>query len=278
MNGQVTKTRMTLQLWRPEALDEAYSLLEKHAPDVCAASGSTLLQLQWDKGILPKQHLVSLEGINEMRGITASGTHLSIGALTTLNECRKNPLIKSALGCFSGAASTVAAPGIRSRATIGGNIASKIGDLIPLLLVLDAELIVYQKKLIRLSLGDWLIDEDFRTAIVTRIIIPRAEKERVFYRKLGRRQAFTGTVAVAAGRFLNYGGIRLAAGHADITPERLVVSEAKWMASGWNPHELYETLINELPFSGDAFMSAPYRKKAAANVIMAELLAEGGEK
>ncbi|MFH0347860.1 xanthine dehydrogenase subunit C [Bacillus vallismortis] len=278
MNGQVTKTRMTLQLWRPEALDEAYLLLEKHAPDVCAASGSTLLQLQWDKGILPKQHLVSLEGINEMRGITASGSHLSIGALTTLNECRKNPLIKSVLGCFSGAASTVAAPGIRSRATIGGNIASKIGDLIPLLLVLDAELIVYQKKLIRLSLGDWLIDEDFRTAIVTRIIIPRVEKERVFYRKLGRRQAFTGAVAVAAGRFLKDGGIRLAAGHADITPERLMESEAKWMASGWNPHELYQTIIHELPFTADAFMSAAYRKKAAANVIMAELLSEGGEK
>ncbi|WP_163117211.1 xanthine dehydrogenase subunit C [Bacillus subtilis] len=277
MNGQMTKARMNIQLWRPTALDEAYSLLEKLAPDVCAASGSTLLQLQWDKGTLPKQHLVSLEGIDEMRGISASNTHMSIGALTSLNECRKNPLIKSALGCFSDAASAVAAPGIRSRATIGGNIASKIGDYIPLLLVLDAELIVYQKKLIRLPLGAWLSEEDFRTAIVTRVIIPRTEGERVFYRKLGRRQAFTGAAAVAAGRFLKDGGIRLAAGHADITPRRLLDSEAKWMAPGWDPHELYKTLIHELPFSSDAFMSAAYRKKAAANVIMAELMAEGGE-
>ncbi|CUB26192.1 MULTISPECIES: xanthine dehydrogenase subunit C [Bacillus] len=277
MNGQMTKARMNIQLWRPTALDEAYSLLEKLAPDVCAASGSTLLQLQWDKGTLPKQHLVSLEGIDEMRGISASNTHMSIGALTSLNECRKNPLIKSALGCFSDAASAVAAPGIRSRATIGGNIASKIGDYIPLLLVLDAELIVYQKKLIRLPLGAWLSEEDFRTAIVTRVIIPRTEGERVFYRKLGRRQAFTGAAAVAAGRFLKDGGIRLAAGHADITPRRLLDSEAKWMAPGWDSHELYKTLIHELPFSSDAFMSAAYRKKAAANVIMAELMAEGGE-
>ncbi|AEP92268.1 putative xanthine dehydrogenase subunit C [Bacillus subtilis subsp. subtilis str. RO-NN-1] len=277
MNGQVTKARMNIQLWRPTALDETYSLLEKLAPDVCAASGSTLLQLQWDKGILPKQHLVSLEGIDEMRGISASDTHVSIGALTSLNECRKNPLIKRALGCFSDAASAVAAPGIRNRATIGGNIASKIGDFIPLLLVLGAELIVYQKELIRLPLGAWLSEEDFRTAIVTRVIIPRAEGERVFYRKLGRRQAFTGAAAVAAGRFLKDGGIRLAAGHADITPRRLLDSEAKWMAPGWDPHELYKTLIHELPFSSDAFMSAAYRKKAAANVIMAELMAEGGE-
>lgn len=268
---------MNIQLWRPAALDEAYSLLEKLAPDVCAASGSTLLQLQWDKGTLPKQHLVSLEGIDEMRGISASDTHVSIGALTSLNECRKNPLIKRALGCFSDAASAVAAPGIRSRATIGGNIASKIGDFIPLLLVLDADLIVYQKELIRLPLGAWLSEEDFRTAIVTRVIIPRAEGERVFYHKLGRRQAFTGAVAVAAGRFLKDGGIRLAAGHADITPRRLLDSEAKWMAPGWDSHELYKTLIHELPFSSDAFMSAAYRKKAAANVIMAELMAEGGE-
>ncbi|PNB52455.1 xanthine dehydrogenase subunit C, partial [Pseudomonas sp. GW456-E7] len=99
--------------------------------------------------------------------------------------------IKSTLGCFSDAASAVAGPGIRSRATLGGNIASKIGDLIPLLLVLDAELIVYQKELIRLPLGDWLIDEDFRNAIVTRVNIPRVEGERVFYHKLGRRRAFT---------------------------------------------------------------------------------------
>ncbi|WP_276731039.1 xanthine dehydrogenase subunit C [Bacillus sp. (in: firmicutes)] len=277
MNGQVTKARMNIQLWRPAALDEAYSLLEQLVPDVCAASGGTLLQLQWDKGIFPKQHLVSLEGIDEMRGISASDTHVSIGALTTLNECRKNALIKSALGCFSDAASAVAAPGIRSRATIGGNIASKIGDLIPLLLVLDAELIVYQKELIRLPLGDWLVDEDFETAIVTRVIIPLAEGERVFYRKLGRRQAFTGAVAVVAGRFMKDGCIRLAAGHADITPKRLCESEAKWMASGWKPHELYETLVCELPVSADAFMTAAYRKKAAANVIMAELLVEGGE-
>lgn len=268
---------MNIQLWRPAALDEAYSLLEQLVPDVCAASGGTLLQLQWDKGIFPKQHLVSLEGIDEMRGISASDTHVSIGALTTLNECRKNALIKSALGCFSDAASAVAAPGIRSRATIGGNIASKIGDLIPLLLVLDAELIVYQKELIRLPLGDWLVDEDFETAIVTRVIIPLAEGERVFYRKLGRRQAFTGAVAVVAGRFMKDGCIRLAAGHADITPKRLCESEAKWMASGWKPHELYETLVCELPVSADAFMTAAYRKKAAANVIMAELLVEGGE-
>lgn len=277
MNGQVTKARMNIQLWRPTALDEAYSLLEKLAPDVCAASGSTLLQLQWDKGTLPKQHLVSLEGIDEMRGISASDTHVSIGALTSLNECRKNPLIKRALGCFSDAASAVAAPGIRSHATIGGNIASKIGDFIPLLLVLGAELIVYQKELIRLPLGAWLSEEDFRTAIVTRVIIPRAEGECVFYHKLGRRQAFTGAVAVAAGRFLKDGGIRLAAGHADITPRRLLDSEAKWMAPGGDSHDLYKTLIHELPFSSDAFMSAAYRKKAAANVIMAELMAEGGE-
>lgn len=268
---------MNIQLWRPAALDEAYSLLEKLAPDVCAASGSTLLQLQWDKGTLPKQHLVSLEGIDEMRGISTSDTHVSIGGLTSLNECRKNPLIKRALSCFSDAASAVAAPGIRSRATIGGNIASKIGDFIPLLLVLGAELIVYQKELIRLPLGAWLSEEDFRTAIVTRVIIPRAEGERVFYHKLGRRQAFTGAAAVAAGRFLKDGSIRLAAGHADITPRRLLDSEAKWMAPGWDSHELYKTLIHELPFSSDAFMSAAYRKKAAANVIMAELMAEGGE-
>ncbi|MCY7783832.1 xanthine dehydrogenase subunit C [Bacillus sp. FSL H8-0515] len=276
MNGQVTKARMNLQLWRPSALDEAYLLLQQLAPDVCAASGSTLLQLQWDKGVLPKQHLVSLEGIDEMRGITASDTHLSIGALTTLRECRKNPLIKSALGCFSDAVSAVAAPGIRSRATIGGNIASKVGDLLPLLLVLDADLMVYQRELVRVPLGDWLVDEGYGSAIVTRVIIPRAEGERVFYRKLGRRQAFTGAAAVAAGHFLKDGGIRLAAGHADITPKRLTESEAKWLAQDWNPHELYETLIHELPFSADAFMSAAYRKKAAANVIMAELMAEGG--
>lgn len=49
------------------------------------------------------------------------------------------------------------------------------------------------------------------------------------------------------------------------------------MASSWKPHELYETLVRELSFSADAFMTAAYRKKAAANVIMAELMAEGGE-
>ncbi|WP_439024491.1 xanthine dehydrogenase subunit C [Bacillus halotolerans] len=277
MNGQVTQARMNIQLWRPAALDEAFSLLEQLAPDVCTASGSTLLQLQWDKGILPKTHLISLEGIDEMKGITADGAHVSIGALTTLNECRKNSLIKRDLACLCDAVSAVAAPGIRSRATIGGNIASKIGDLIPLLLVLDAELIVYQKELVRLPLAEWISSEAYSHGIVTRVIIPRPEGDRVFFRKLGRRQAFTGAVAVAAGRLLKDSDIRLAAGHADIRPKRLIESEAKWMEPEWEAHELYETLIKELPFSADAFVSAAYRKKAAANVIMSELMFEGGE-
>ncbi|MEC1606743.1 xanthine dehydrogenase subunit C [Bacillus halotolerans] len=277
MNGQVTQARMNIQLWKPAALDEAFSLLEQLAPDVCAASGSTLLQLQWDKGILPKAHLISLEGIDEMKGITADGTHVSIGALTTLNECRKKSLIKRDLACLCDAVSAVAAPGIRSRATIGGNIASKIGDLIPLLLVLDAELIVYQKELVRLPLAEWISSEEYSHGIVTRVIIPRPEGDRVFFRKLGRRQAFTGAVAVAAGRLLKDGDIRLAAGHADIRPKRLIESECKWIDPEWKAHELYETLIKELPFSADAFVSAAYRKKAAANVIMSELMFEGGE-
>ncbi len=69
--------------------------------------------------------------------------------------------------------------------TIGGNIASKIGDLIPLLLVLDAELIVYQKEQIRLPLGAWLVDGDFETAIVTRVIIPRVAESVYFTASLG---------------------------------------------------------------------------------------------
>lgn len=78
-----------------------------------------------------------------MRGISVSDIYLLIGVFIILSECRMNFLIKSVFGCFSDVVFVVVLFGICSWVMIGGNIVSKIGDLILFLFVFDVEFIVY---------------------------------------------------------------------------------------------------------------------------------------
>lgn len=109
------------------------------------------------------------------------------------------------------------------------------------------------------------------------VIILCMEGECVFYCKFGRCQVFIGVVVVVVGCFLKDGVICFVVGYVDIIFKRLLDSEVKWMISGWDLYELYKMFIYELLFFEDVFMLVVYRKKVVVNIIMVELMVEGGE-
>ena len=83
-------------------------------------------------------HLISLDGIDELRQFSSTSERVMIGAALPLNEIGRRwadapEAFREWLGLF-------ASPLIRNRATIGGNLAtaSPIGDAAPMLLALDA--------------------------------------------------------------------------------------------------------------------------------------------
>jgi CO/xanthine dehydrogenase FAD-binding subunit len=120
--------------------------------------------------------LIDLSGV-ALRGISKEDAGISIGAATTMTEAIESPeLRRYADGFLVGVLKGVASPLQRNVATFGGTIASAHpwSDVIPALLVLDAELLVYDGTETRLGLEGLLAGRGKGEApLICRIILPK---------------------------------------------------------------------------------------------------------
>ena len=70
----------------PSTMDEVLALLAEHSDDAkVLAGGHSLLPMMKMRFAAP-QHLIDLNGIEELRGIQRDGETIVIGAMTTENE------------------------------------------------------------------------------------------------------------------------------------------------------------------------------------------------
>jgi len=89
------------------------------------AGGTDLLGCLRDR-VLTATRLVSLNGLNELRGISEQPDGgLRIGALATLAEVASHPLIGARYHALSAAAAAAASPQLRHQGTIGGNLCQR---------------------------------------------------------------------------------------------------------------------------------------------------------
>jgi 4-hydroxybenzoyl-CoA reductase subunit beta len=102
---------------RPATLAEAARLAAE--PEARLIAGGTGLLPNLRLGIGAPRTLVSLDGLEELRRIDFSKPHLRIGAGVTLDKISRHERLPAAL---REAARSVAAPGHRSAATLGGNL------------------------------------------------------------------------------------------------------------------------------------------------------------
>ncbi|MGA2020830.1 MAG: xanthine dehydrogenase family protein subunit M [Candidatus Sulfotelmatobacter sp.] len=114
------------ELFQPTSVADAQKLLEQHGPDAWVLAGG-LDSFDWLKDRIKKpKAVVDLSGIEEMRGVRASGNNgsdgIEIGAMTTLTEVVNHPTIKQKYDLLAQAAELVASPQIRNQGTIGGNV------------------------------------------------------------------------------------------------------------------------------------------------------------
>jgi xanthine dehydrogenase YagS FAD-binding subunit len=108
---------------RVQSLDEAFAQLETEGACV-SAGGSDLLGCLRDR-VFDCTKVVSLSGVETLRGIAANGAGLRIGALTRVAEVAVNPLIRERYAVLAQAAEAVASPQLRNQGTIGGNLCQK---------------------------------------------------------------------------------------------------------------------------------------------------------
>jgi xanthine dehydrogenase YagS FAD-binding subunit len=113
------------ELFQPTSIADAQKLLEQHGPDAWVLAGG-LDSFDWLKDRIRKpKAVVDLSGIEELRGVRASGSGgdgIEIGAMTTLTEIVNHPVIKQKYDLLAQAAEVVASPQIRNQGTLGGNV------------------------------------------------------------------------------------------------------------------------------------------------------------
>jgi xanthine dehydrogenase YagS FAD-binding subunit len=110
------------ELYQPASVDDAIKLLDKHGTDAMVLAGG-LDNMDWLKDRLRKPKVVvDLSNIAELRGVKEVNGGLEIGAMTTLTEVVKHPVVREKYSILMDAAEHVASPQIRNQGTIGGNV------------------------------------------------------------------------------------------------------------------------------------------------------------
>ncbi|MCH8881783.1 MAG: xanthine dehydrogenase family protein subunit M [Planctomycetes bacterium] len=131
-----------VQLHESATLEEATELMSRYEPNARFIAGGTDVLVDLKVGRYGIDHLISISRIDDLCGVSNSPDGLRIGAMTTITELIRSPLIREACPAILDAATQMAAPQIRNVATVGGNIAcaAPCADLPPILMALDASL------------------------------------------------------------------------------------------------------------------------------------------
>lgn len=108
-------------LYEAQSVEDAVKLLTEHPEAVIIAGGSDVL-IKMREGKLAGCELVSIYGLDELRGISLEddGT-IRIRPLTSFSHITKNEIIQKYINVLGEAVDKVGGPQIRNIGTIGGN-------------------------------------------------------------------------------------------------------------------------------------------------------------
>jgi xanthine dehydrogenase YagS FAD-binding subunit len=110
------------ELYQPASIDDALALLDRHGADAWVLAGG-LDSFDWLKDRIKRPAaVIDLSGVAELKGIRAQGDGLEIGAMTTLTEVVRHPVVRERFNILLQAAEAAASPQIRNQGTIGGNV------------------------------------------------------------------------------------------------------------------------------------------------------------
>ena len=110
------------ELFQPATIQDALGLLDRYGRDAWVLAGG-LDSFDWLKDRIKRTKVVvDLSQIKELTGIREAGGGLEIGAMTTLTEVVRHPVVKAKYSILSEGAESAASPQIRNQGTLGGNV------------------------------------------------------------------------------------------------------------------------------------------------------------
>ena len=228
-------------LYEASNLTHALELLQEHPEARIIAGGSDIL-IEIRSGKLAGCTLVSIQKLDELRGASMNAYEaIRIGALTSMSQLTKDPIIRNYLPVLAEAAETVGGPQLRNIASIGGNVCNGVtsADTASTLMAWDASMEYLGpggKRIVPIkehyvAAGKTAIAHD---EILTAIIIRKESYENCFghYIKYAMREAMDiATLGCSANvQLSNNGGtierLRIAYGVAGPVPMRAPSAEA----------------------------------------------------
>jgi xanthine dehydrogenase YagS FAD-binding subunit len=110
------------ELFQPATIDEAVGLLDKYGKSAWVMAGG-LDTFDWLKDRIKRPSVVvDLSQVKELTGIREVDGGIEIGAMTTLTDVVRNPVVKAKFSVLADGAEAAASPQIRNQGTIGGNV------------------------------------------------------------------------------------------------------------------------------------------------------------
>ena len=273
-NDMVTRAYRT-----PTTLKEL-ALAYEVSPSIRLVAGSTDLALDITHGLKSIDHLIDITGVAELQCIEQRGNEIHIGAGVSLSAveafCQQPlPAMSDLLGRF-------ASRQVRNRATLVGNIAnsSPIADMPPLLLVLDARLILQHglnQRTIALKEFNLAYKKTALAAgeFIHSVLLPLPLKgQQVFVEKVSKRaEDDISATCVAMSITIEQGEIaqiNIACGGMAAIPKMASITQSQLLGQ-----TLSSALIAQVPAwlaqdyqpIDDMRASASYRQRVTANLI-----------
>jgi xanthine dehydrogenase YagS FAD-binding subunit len=110
------------ELLQPTSVDAALELLDRQGASAWILAGG-LDSFDWLKDRIKRPAaVIDLSGVAELQGIRPWQDGLEIGAMTSLTEVVRNPVVRERFALLAESAELVASPQIRNQGTIGGNV------------------------------------------------------------------------------------------------------------------------------------------------------------
>jgi len=274
-------------LYRPQSVAEATALLAQD-PEARAMSGGATLVAMINAGVIEPAGLVSLDCIEEIKGISllADG-RVRIGAFTRHRETAECRIELGEAGVVRHAASQIANATVRNMGTIGGSIsfADPGLDYPPALVAADAVIEIASTAGRRTVPAaeffvDWYTTAVQPGEIVTAVLLPRPQGGIGLYLKHCRVSGDYATASLAIA--LGAGGVRVAVGGCGPTPIRddeadAILSADRSAAALARAGALLEQKADPLD---DVRGSADYRRRLIARLLVSAVreveLARGG--
>ncbi|HKC10450.1 MAG TPA: FAD binding domain-containing protein [Vicinamibacteria bacterium] len=265
--------------FRPRSLEEALEILVQRAGEVRPLAGGTDLLVLAKDGLVNPAALFDLNSVPELKGIEEEDGHLRIGAAVTHAEIMGSALVDRYCPALPMACSFIGGPQIRSRATLGGNLANAApaADTVPPLFAADALVEVVSVSERR----DVPIAEFFTgprksvlapDELILGVKVPRRPGVRAAFLRLGQRQAQAiSKVSIAVAMTFRDGRpdwVRVALGAVAPTVIRAPETEKALMGGGYDAlRQALAAVKQEVRPVDDLRSSGEYRREMSAVLL-----------